>query len=272
LANSTCKHYLPDKINNIEGKPLWDFFSISCSDIPLHDLLNTDDADINAKNIAYLKGNSCISSCELNNEKAIIEWSFNTLYDDESSTSRLIATGTDQTLQHLKSEKLSYLAMHDSLTGLPNRSLFMDRLEITQAQYKRNNEAFCLLYLDLDGFKPINDNLGHEAGDFILKAVAEILQSNLRAVDTAARLGGDEFGIILTNIKNRDNAAYVAQKCIDAVSQPFEYLTHQLQLGISIGAIYYPDHKCDLVQLINRADTAMYKAKKSGGNTFSFYD
>ena len=265
LANSTCKSYCTEDTIPIENRFLWDCFSISCKKIPLQDLLNTD----NPENIDYLMANTCLSTCENNNEKAFINWSFDALQGD---TTLIIATGVNETEQYLESEKLSHLAMHDSLTGLPNRSLFMDRLEITLAQYQRNDEAFCILYLDLDGFKPINDRLGHEAGDFILKAIAVTLQGSLRGVDTAARLGGDEFGIILTNIKNRKNAALVAQKCIAAIAEPFQYLTHQLQLGISIGIAYYPDHKTDLRQLINYADTAMYKAKRSGGNTFCFYE
>ena len=222
--------------------------------------------------MSQLKNNKCISICELNNKQAIIEWSFNVLQDDDADTSLLIATGVDETAQHLESEKLSYMAMHDPLTGLPNRSLFMDHLETALAQYKRNHDKFCLLYLDLDKFKPINDSLGHDAGDFILKKIAETLQNNLREVDTAARLGGDEFGIILTGINSRDNAAKVAQKCIEAISQPFTYLSHQLQLGVSIGIAYYPDHKCDIEQLINYADIAMYNVKNSGRNSYLFYD
>ena len=262
LANSTCESYCTDNTMPIEKRSLWDCFSITCNEIPLQDLLNT-------KNIDHLMENTCISICEKNNEKAIIQWSFNALKGD---TPLLIATGVNETEQYLESEKLSYLAMHDPLTGLPNRSLFMDRLEITLAHYNRDDEAFCILYLDLDGFKPINDSHGHEAGDFILKAIAVLLQENLRAVDTAARLGGDEFGIILTNIKNRENAALVAQKCITAITQPFQFLTHEINLGISIGIVFYPDHKDDLDKLINYADTAMYKAKKAGGNTFCFYE
>lgn len=272
LANNTCKHYLADSTASVENRYIWDCFPIICNKIPMQKLFNNTNKEPTAENINYLMTNTGISICELNNEKVIIQWSFKALHDDRSNTSLIIVTGTNETEQYLENEKLSYLAMHDALTGLPNRTLFMDRLGLTLAQHNRNNEAFCIFYLDLDKFKPINDELGHEAGDFILKKIAETLQNNLRAMDTVARLGGDEFGLILTNIENRENAALVAQKCIDAISQPFKYLTHQLQLCASIGIVYDPDHDSDLLQLINYADSAMYKAKKSGGNSFCFYE
>ncbi|MDH5610873.1 MAG: GGDEF domain-containing protein [Gammaproteobacteria bacterium] len=270
LANNACQRYFPDNNMPATGRFLWEFFPIYCEGIPLKNLLKDNKKLAPALDIAHLKIHNCISNCEINHEKTIIEWSFNVIHDD--SRNRLIATGVDETLQYMECEKLSYLALHDSLTGLPNRSLFIDRLEAALAQYNRNDSAFCVLYLDLDKFKPINDTHGHEAGDFILKSVSEILLINLRAIDTVARLGGDEFGIILTNIKSRDNAAIVAQKCITAISQPFNYLTQQLQLGVSIGIAYYPDHKCDLPQLINHADAAMYKVKQSGRNGYCFFE
>jgi diguanylate cyclase (GGDEF)-like protein len=271
LANNACERYLPDSSCSTKGKYLWDYFSIQCEGVPLQDVLNRRSKPMHIKDILGLKANNCISTCEIDHEKTIIEWSFDILQDDVAANTRLIATGVDETLQYLECEKLSYLALHDSLTGLPNRSLFIDHLESALAQYERNDNAFCLLYLDLDKFKPINDNFGHEAGDFVLKAIADILKINLRAVDTVARLGGDEFGIILTNIQTRDDAAIVAQKCINEISRPLQYSTHQLQLGVSIGIAFYPDHKCELAQLINYADTAMYEVKQSGRNAYSFY-
>jgi len=272
LANSACERYLSNHSSPLHGGYLWDHFTIFCEGVTLQDALNAKGKSMQLKDILSQKMNNCISTCEINHEETIIAWSFDILQDDVSAKTRLIATGVDETLQYQECERLSYLALHDSLTGLPNRSLFIDRLENAQAQYNRDDNVFCLLYLDLDKFKPINDCLGHDAGDFVLKAIAETLKINLRAVDTVARLGGDEFGIILSNIKSREHAAIVAQKCIDEISLPLQYQTHQLQLGVSIGIAYYPDYKCELTQLITYADAAMYEAKQSGRNTYRYYE
>lgn len=271
MANKTCEYYAGVKQASIEGHLLWEYFPIECDDEQLPEMLKAKHR-IDGIHSIFATTSTCISHGELNSEKVVLEWSFDIFESGEFEHAQLIATGVDVTAQYLESEKLSYMALHDSLTDLPNRTLFMDRLEQAMALYKRNQEKFCLLYVDLDKFKPINDSLGHEAGDYILKAVSGIIVKHVRETDTVARLGGDEFGIILMDIDNRDYAAQVAQKCIDAISQPFKYLNHQLELGASIGIAYYPEYNCDLIQLINYADTAMYQAKQAGSNQYCFYE
>jgi len=177
----------------------------------------------------------------------------------------------DITERHRLEERLAYLASYDTLTGLPNRSLFSDRLAQAMARTNRNTNRLALLLLDLDRFKEVNDTFGHSIGDMLLKLVADRLQQGLREVDTIARLGGDEFTMILENIGDTDAAARVAYKVRDVFTQPFALHTHQLSITPSIGIALYPDDAQDAELLLRNADIAMYHAKRTGTGTFQFY-
>ncbi|MFQ5519125.1 MAG: diguanylate cyclase domain-containing protein, partial [Mariprofundus sp.] len=154
-------------------------------------------------------------------------------------------------------EKLLQMAHFDQLTGLANRSLFHDRLNQVIAQSKRHKQQFALLYLDLDGFKAINDNLGHQSGDEILAETARRLKNSVRETDTVARLGGDEFIIILSDVHASDDIALVADKLLKAISKPFENSKGN-PINISIGIAIYPTETSDKDALITAADNAMY--------------
>jgi diguanylate cyclase (GGDEF)-like protein len=162
------------------------------------------------------------------------------------------------------------LAHHDALTGLPNRLLFIDRLGQAMAQANRNERLVAVMLLDLDRFKAINDTLGHTMGDLLLRNVAELLVSCVREDDTVARLGGDEFTIMLPEIQYIQDAATVAQKILDAFTQPFFLDGHELFIGTSIGIALYPFNE-DLNLLLRDADIAMYEVKQQGGNNYQFY-
>jgi diguanylate cyclase (GGDEF)-like protein/PAS domain S-box-containing protein len=179
--------------------------------------------------------------------------------------------GIDITEQKQAEERIRHVAHHDSLTGLPNRLLFNDRLGQAICLAQRDARQFALLYLDLDKFKPVNDNLGHEAGDRLLKSVAERIRKQVRESDTVARVGGDEFTVILRDISNRQDVAAVAQKIIAALSAPFRLGNHSqaVEIGTSIGIAVYPSDAQDHETLITMADTAMYSAK-TRGNCFLF--
>ena len=164
--------------------------------------------------------------------------------------------------------RIRFLAHHDPLTGLPNRSLLADRLGVAIAQARRNKDKVGVLMLDLDHFKHINDSLGHHIGDELLEAVAGRLRACLRESDTAARLGGDEFVISLTNIHGEAEAETVAEKVLAAIKEPFELEGRSLHVGASIGISYYPGDGDDAGALLQAADTAMYHAKESGRGTF----
>jgi diguanylate cyclase (GGDEF)-like protein/PAS domain S-box-containing protein len=173
-------------------------------------------------------------------------------------------------LEHTNS-KLVKLANFDNLTGLPNRLLFADRLEQSFVQARRTGDLVGLLYLDLDGFKDVNDSLGHSMGDALLKTVASRLSSCLREEDTIARLGGDEFAIVLNALQDPQDAAKIAQKLLDSFSASFNIQGYDLYVGVSIGISFYPNDGYTLDDILKHADTAMYQAKTSGKNRFHFF-
>ncbi|MDT8376164.1 MAG: sensor domain-containing diguanylate cyclase [Mariprofundaceae bacterium] len=167
-------------------------------------------------------------------------------------------------------EQLSHMASHDSLTGLPNLSLGQDRLSGAIAMARRNGTKATLMFIDLDGFKLVNDTLGHSAGDQLLREISSRFSSCVREVDTVARIGGDEFIIILTSSEGREGAERVAQKVIAAVNEPFRLQEHHASVGVSIGIAIYPDHGEDSETLLTRADDAMYLVKAKGKNDYAF--
>jgi len=168
-------------------------------------------------------------------------------------------------------DKLSHLAQYDLVTGLPNRALFRDRLTRALAHAQRKKHISALLFLDLDHFKSINDSLGHDAGDQLLKEVADRLRLCLREGDTIARLGGDEFTIILEEITESENVANVAQKLIDLMAQSFSINGQEVFVTTSIGIATYPDCGEDQKTLIKNADAALYDAKAHGRGGYRFY-
>ena len=163
-------------------------------------------------------------------------------------------------------------AHHDELTGLPNRKLFQDRLAQALAQAQRHDWGFALHFLDLDGFKAVNDSLGHPVGDELLKAIAAIVTGCIRQTDTAARIGGDEFAVVQTEFKDRQGAIDVATRIIDALSRPLRIGEHDVEIGVTIGIAIYPEDGTDALQLQQNADSALYAGKAKGKNTSVFYD
>lgn len=175
----------------------------------------------------------------------------------------------EETLKKQNAE-LSHQALHDTLTGLPNRRMFYERLNQSLEKASSHNELVALLFLDLDGFKLINDNLGHNVGDLLLKAVADRLKGCLRGSDTISRLGGDEFTVILPAIPGKSEAAKVAEKIRDAIVQPFLLEEHTVSVTTSIGISVYPIDAREPEILLNNADIAMFRAKQFGKNQYRF--
>ena len=163
-------------------------------------------------------------------------------------------------------DMLESLALHDQLTGLANRRLLADRMSMAMAHARRNKTAMALVYLDLDGFKQINDTLGHGAGDILLKLVAQRLVETVREEDTVARTGGDEFILVLWHIGGRNYADTVARKVIEALSKPFDIEGHTVSITTSAGVAIYPVHGEDVDSLTKSADLALYEAKRAGKN------
>lgn len=191
--------------------------------------------------------------------------------DAEGRAQRIVGITRDITLKKLAEDKIWQLAHSDSLTGLPNRALFYDRLSQSIAQAARHNRKFALLFLDLDGFKNINDQFGHDTGDDLLHEVAERLRQNVREEDTVARLGGDEFIFILNNVSDAGNAALTAQKIIRSLSIPFVIRQNICRIGCSIGISIFPDDSDNMETLVTQSDDAMYRAKQKGRNNYQFH-
>lgn len=169
-------------------------------------------------------------------------------------------------------EHVRQLAYYDPLTELPNRRLLMDRLQLAVSLAKRHRYSMAIMFMDLDRFKQVNDNLGHEVGDKLLRQVAVRLTHCMRSGDTASRSGGDEFVIVLTEIARPQDAALVAEKIIESLREPVIIDTHRIEVTTSIGIAIYPiDGEDDMRDLMNKADAAMYAAKQAGRNRYRFY-
>jgi diguanylate cyclase (GGDEF)-like protein/PAS domain S-box-containing protein len=183
----------------------------------------------------------------------------------------LLATVRDITDRKVAEERVQYLAYYDALTGLPNRTLLQDRLAKALAGAHRQKDKVALLFLDLDGFKNINDSLGHSVGDLLLQEVAQRLKTWGRERDTVARLGGDEFLIMLTDAKNIADIAVAAERLMKAMTAEFVVQGHSFNVTCSIGVSIFPEHGTDCETLIKNADAAMYGAKENGRNNFRFF-
>ncbi|NCC29286.1 MAG: bifunctional diguanylate cyclase/phosphodiesterase [Gammaproteobacteria bacterium] len=182
--------------------------------------------------------------------------------------------GVNRDITELKRsrEQLHFLAQHDALTGLPNRSLFRQRLEEAIPRTTRRGAEMAILFLDLDRFKVVNDTLGHPVGDVLLKQVGTRLSQAVRASDTVARLGGDEFVVISEDVREPNDAAILARRLLDLFTVPFDVEGRELFLGLSIGISIYPLDGADTDTLIRHADIAMYRAKAAGRNGYSFFE
>lgn len=205
-----------------------------------------------------------------NGEIAYAITSISPIKNKEGQISHFVAVREDITKLKALEARLIHKANFDILTNLPNRRLFFERLKNTLLLSKENSHAFALLFLDLDGFKCVNDNYGHESGDMLLIEVSKRLKQCVRETDTVARVGGDEFVILLTKIELNDKAGIVAQRILDTLAKPFECLTHNCTLGASIGISLYPKNSVNLDELLALADNAMYKVKSSGKNNYAY--
>ena len=197
--------------------------------------------------------------------------SISTVYDDDGQPYKYVGIFSDITERKETEKQLKHLAYFDALTSLPNRVMFYDRLQQSMSLAKRDGHLIAILMVDLDRFKYVNDTLGHDAGDELLIDVAQQLKGVVRESDTVARIGGDEFKIILTDIKNADEASIVAQKIIDDLKKPIRIKGRVANIGASIGIAIYPTDANEIEQLIKYADLALYKAKETGRNCYQYF-
>ena len=202
-------------------------------------------------------------------------WEYATLSavrDDDGIITHYMAVKENITQRKETEQQLEHQATHDPLTGLPNRLLLEDRVHHAIEVARRENRRIGLMFIDLDRFKIVNDSLGHVAGDELLKVVSGRLRHTLRRSDTVARLGGDEFVVVLTHFQNSGELADVAEKIARSLEEPVELAGHVVHVGASIGIALYPEDGDNFHDLMKDADTAMYRAKQKGRNTFCFYD
>lgn len=206
------------------------------------------------------------------NGEIFAEWlTINVVKDNDGAITNYVAVFSDITMRKTAEEQMRFLAHHDALTSLPNRSLLMERLRRAIPHAQRNRKKVAVLFLDLDRFKRINDTLGHQAGDQLLCIVAQRLTACVRAEDTVARLSGDEFVVVLEEIQDADTLPAIARKIVTSLAQPLMLEGHEVAVTTSIGISLFPEDGKLPGDLIKHADSAMYLAKEAGRNNFRFY-
>jgi len=206
-----------------------------------------------------------------NGDKLPAQLSLSTIEDPVHNIIGLVAATRDVTEDKQKQSKLFYMATHDVVTDLPNRTLLSDRLNLALHQARRNRERMAVILLDLDNFKDVNDTFGHRVGDKLLQAVGRRIRNLLRSGDTVARVGGDEFVLLLPRIGSRESAAIVAEKLLGAFREPLVVENQEIHITTSVGIAVYPDDAEDGDGLITCADIAMYRVKKEGRNNYHYY-
>jgi len=201
------------------------------------------------------------------------EWlSITAVTDDNGDIGHYIGIFSDVSTESDGNERLYHLAHYDSLCNLPNRMLFYDRLRQSISRSKRNDQKIAVMFMDLDGFKVVNDKYGHTVGDELLQLVSRRVDAALRETDTLARIGGDEFTIIVTDIDNEESVSKIAMKILSTVKENCKLHGHEFNISASLGISLFPVNGQDIHMLVKQADVAMYKAKKDGKNRFKFFD
>jgi diguanylate cyclase (GGDEF)-like protein len=200
-----------------------------------------------------------------------IEGSIAPIHNREGLATGAVVVIRDVSASRAMALQMTHLAEHDPLTGLPNRLLLNDRVKQAIALAPRHKKQVALLFLDLDGFKHINDSLGHSIGDKLLQSTGERLVKCVRATDTVSRQGGDEFVVLLSEVEHPEDAAITARRIIQAVAEPQSIDQHDLHVTTSIGLSLYPDDGLNAETLVKNADTAMYQAKENGRQSYQFF-
>ncbi len=198
-------------------------------------------------------------------------FSCNQLVDEQGNVLGVMGVVTDITERKVAEERTVRKAQCDVLTGLPNRALLRDRLDQALARGKRYGKEVAVLFLDLDGFKPINDRYGHSAGDQVLREVAHRLSSRVRQVDTVARYGGDEFVVVLQDLAGGGEARHLAEDLIELLNRPYEVAQERCSVGVSVGISLFPSDGEGGGDLVGKADQAMYRAKEEGRNCYRMF-
>lgn len=203
-----------------------------------------------------------------NGETYAVLQTISAVLDNQGRVVRYVALFSDITDLKEHQQQLEQIAHYDPLTGLPNRMLLADRMQQAMAHARRSGEMLAVGFMDLDGFKPVNDQFGHDAGDAVLREVARRMQQCIRAADTAARLGGDEFVLLLGGFKLAGQCQPSLQRLLDSLAEPLDWQGHSIRVSGSLGVVFYRGDDTDADLLLRRADQAMYLAKQQGKNRF----
>ncbi|OKY75973.1 MAG: hypothetical protein BM485_06465 [Desulfobulbaceae bacterium DB1] len=206
-----------------------------------------------------------------NGKPVYVEIFASPIFDKNGNIVEMIEYSIDITKRKRAEQKLSHMATHDALTNLPNRTLFHIRMEMEIAHTQRNKNKLAVLLIDLDGFKKINDTLGHGAGDELLVNIGQVLRDAVRKSDTVARMGGDEFLLLLPELTDRHDAELIVHKILRLLRQPLEVAGREERINASIGIAICPDDAQDVETMIRFADIAMYDVKNTGGGSYRFH-
>lgn len=213
-----------------------------------------------------------IQSKRKNGESMVLALTISVVKDMQHQALHYVALFSDITVQKAQEDKLRFIAHFDALTGLPNRLLLKDRIAQNMALAKRRKQLMAVIFIDIDGFKAVNDSLGHEAGDYLLVELANRMRCVMRENDTLARLGGDEFIALLTELPNESDCLPLIERLLNGASKAFDLQKQQVRVSASIGITFYPQRKpVDDATLIRQADMAMYQAKHSGKNQYAIF-
>ena len=267
---------------DLQGRTFLDNNSPKCYEISHHRDTPCDGSDhaCPLQNVLESKKASTVihNHKKIDGSDRFFELHASPIFDDDNNCTGIIESAVDITTHiHLRNqlqesnENLTHLANHDYLTGLPNRALFMDRLEQTIKDSKRNQTKAALFFMDLDHFKEINDEYGHEIGDKVLQTVAQRLLKCIRENDSLARLGGDEFTLIMKDFTAQKDISQLANKIVKMIQKPMMINNITLSLSTSIGIGITPDDAITAEELLHFADTSMYRAKSSGKNQFIYF-
>lgn len=252
--------YLPDDVVGKHVSCIWDE-----AEIPLYSAIQ---AQLTQGRI--WRGE--LRRCRKDGKQVVHSVAIAPVFDRQGQVAQFVSMEMDVGSYKMLQQQLEYAAFFDELTRLPNRAMFLDHFDRILASAQRNNETFALFFIDLNGFKEVNDSYGHEAGDKVLQILAVRLRDRLRASDIVARLGGDEFTMLATGIADREAARQLAEKIISEMSYPIALDEGNCQLGASIGIALFPGDGIDRDTLLSCADKAMYAVKRSSERNYLFYD
>lgn len=263
--------YLSDSIYNITGYSKKEALHTHFTNYITDDKLNEHLIEHAVKAISgEIQEPEKIAIYSKNGSKLYLEVSTFPVFDENRKVTEVKGIARDVTQEYVAQQKLQYLSNHDTLTGILNRHSLTTKLEYIISDASRNKRTFALMYIDIDNFKGVNDALGHDAGDSLLKELVQKVKSKIRQNDLFARIGGDEFVIVLTNC-NGTFTSTLAQNIIDEFQSEFIIDSQDINVTLSIGIAFYPRDGEDIDTLLKNADSAMYEIKKNGKNSFAYF-